>query len=135
MPTFVGMTNQEMACRDASFRRKPESSAGERRSTGCAEQLQNTKQIALSSYQVLSEVVAHGCFLLLLARQVCEVLFKPGAEVDVPAPEPSQKGFGVLIVPGSEFTVGAVISHHGLHEPSAKSAFALGSAQWQVGCG
>jgi len=39
MPTFVGMTNQEMACRDASFRRKPESSAGERQSTGCAEQL------------------------------------------------------------------------------------------------
>jgi len=23
MPTFVGMTNQEMACRDASFRRDP----------------------------------------------------------------------------------------------------------------
>jgi len=32
--------NQEMACRDASCRRKPESSAGERQSTGCAGQLQ-----------------------------------------------------------------------------------------------
>jgi hypothetical protein len=28
MQTFVGMTNQEMVCRDASFRRKPESIAG-----------------------------------------------------------------------------------------------------------
>jgi hypothetical protein len=45
------MTNQEMACRDTSFRRKPESSAGELQSTVCTEQLQNTKQIALSSYQ------------------------------------------------------------------------------------
>jgi L-asparaginase len=29
IPAFAGMTNQEKACRDASFRRKPESSAGE----------------------------------------------------------------------------------------------------------
>jgi len=39
MTSFVGMTNQEMACRDASFRRKPESSAGECQSTVCTEQL------------------------------------------------------------------------------------------------
>jgi len=39
--------DQEMACRDASFRRKPESSVGEWQSTVCTEQLQNTKQIAL----------------------------------------------------------------------------------------
>jgi predicted nucleic acid-binding protein len=43
MPTFVGMTNQEMAYRDASFRRKPESSAGEWQSTVCTEQLQLIK--------------------------------------------------------------------------------------------
>jgi len=37
MLTFLGMMNHEMACRDASFRRKPEFSAGEWQSTVCTE--------------------------------------------------------------------------------------------------
>jgi hypothetical protein len=49
MLTFVGMANQEMPCRVASFRRKPESGAEEWQSTGCAERLQKQGTFSPSS--------------------------------------------------------------------------------------
>jgi hypothetical protein len=37
IPAFAGMTGLETTLNKTSFRRKPESSAGEQQSTGCAE--------------------------------------------------------------------------------------------------
>ena len=47
---------------------------------------------------ILVEVVLLAQFLLLLRRQGLEIAAPAGAEIDLPAPEATDEGLGILVI-------------------------------------